>query len=51
MGSEAEGIGAEGLAIADQTVRIPMSGETESLNAAISTGIILFEVLRQRSAA
>jgi tRNA G18 (ribose-2'-O)-methylase SpoU len=29
-------------------VHIPMAGGSESLNAAVATGILLFEVSRQR---
>ncbi len=48
MGGEASGAGDEALALADEKVHIPMPGGSESLNAAIATGILLFEVLRQR---
>lgn len=48
IGGEAAGAGSEAMAIADERVRIPMPGNTESLNAAIATGILLFEVVRQR---
>jgi tRNA G18 (ribose-2'-O)-methylase SpoU len=30
-------------------VHIPMPGGSESLNAAIAAGVLMFEVLRQRS--
>ena len=50
IGSEADGISAQGQRIVTGSVRIPMAGSNESLNAAISAGILLFEVLRQRSA-
>ena len=49
IGSEAEGISPEGQLIVTGSVRIPMAGGNESLNAAISAGVLLFEVLRQRS--
>jgi TrmH family RNA methyltransferase len=48
MGGEAAGPGKESLMLADAKVHIPMPGDAESLNAAIATGILLFEVLRQR---
>lgn len=48
MGSEAHGASAEATALADTTVTIPMSADTESLNAAIAAGVILFEAQRQR---
>lgn len=50
IGSEAEGVSADGLQLAQQQVHIPMPGQAESLNAAIAAGILLFEVLRQRQA-
>lgn len=49
IGGEAEGISEHGKSIVTGSVRIPMAGSNESLNAAISAGILLFEVLRQRS--
>jgi RNA methyltransferase, TrmH family len=48
VGSEADGPSPEGRALADQPVAIPMPGASESLNAAIAAGILLFEVVRQR---
>ena len=48
IGGEAKGASAEGLRLANQTVRIPMFGETESLNAAVSAALLMFEVVRQR---
>jgi 23S rRNA (guanosine2251-2'-O)-methyltransferase len=48
MGSEEDGISADILKNSDDFVKIPMAGNTSSLNVAVSTGIILFEVLRQR---
>ena len=49
IGGEAEGISPEGSALANFSVRIPMSGKTESLNAAISASLLMFEVARQRT--
>jgi TrmH family RNA methyltransferase len=51
MGSEAHGASAEATALAQKTVYIPMSADTESLNAAIAAGVILFEAQRQRGKA
>lgn len=48
VGSEAHGGGAEARNLAQDTVYIPMHAETESLNAAMAAGIILFEAVRQR---
>ena len=49
MGSENKGISRELLALADHQVRIPMSGTIESLNVSVAAGILLYEMLRQRS--
>lgn len=49
IGSEAEGAGGVARHIADEQVHIPMPGDAESLNAAVATGVLLFEVVRQRS--
>jgi 23S rRNA (guanosine2251-2'-O)-methyltransferase len=48
MGSEEDGISGEYLKRADELVKIPMNGQIESLNVSVATGIILFEVIRQR---
>ena len=47
IGNEANGVSKEVLEIADEKIRIPMIGKTESLNAAVATGIILYEVVRK----
>lgn len=48
IGSEARGAGQKAYTLAHETVSIPMAAETESLNAAVAAGIILFEARRQR---
>jgi 23S rRNA (guanosine2251-2'-O)-methyltransferase len=48
MGSEESGISAEIIKMADQLVRIPLVGKVASLNVSVATGIILYEVNRQR---
>ena len=48
MGSEGEGISPEILSLCDANVRIPIIGTVESLNVSVATGIILFEVVKQR---
>ncbi|MBO4402859.1 MAG: 23S rRNA (guanosine(2251)-2'-O)-methyltransferase RlmB [Bacteroidales bacterium] len=48
MGSEGEGIEPAHLALCDKQIAIPMVGDLESLNVSVATGIVLFEVLRQR---
>ncbi len=50
IGGEAEGISPAAANLVTRSVRIPMAGKNESLNAAVSAGILLFEILRQRSA-
>lgn len=47
IGNEANGVSKGLLEIADEKIRIPMIGKTESLNAAVATGIILYEVVRK----
>lgn len=49
MGSEQYGLSDAWLAEANQTVRIPMAGQADSLNVAMATIITLFEAVRQRS--
>lgn len=49
VGSEAEGASAYARRLANACVHIPMPGGSESLNAAVAAGILLFEVVRQRS--
>lgn len=48
IGNEANGVSKEVLSLADKTAIIPMLGKTESLNASIATGVILYEYLRQK---
>lgn len=48
MGSEEDGVSGEYLKRSDARVLIPMKGEISSLNVSVATGVILFEVLRQR---
>ncbi len=49
IGSEAEGAGPEAQRLAAVRVHIPMHAATESLNAAVSCGVLLFEAARQRA--
>ena len=48
MGSEESGIDEEILRICDFKAKIPLAGSIASLNVATSTGIILYEAVRQR---
>ena len=48
IGNEANGVSKQLLDLADQKIKIPMIGKTESLNAAVATGIILYEAVRTK---
>ncbi|MEI9945172.1 MAG: 23S rRNA (guanosine(2251)-2'-O)-methyltransferase RlmB [Chitinophagaceae bacterium] len=48
MGSEEKGIYPALMKICDQKFKIPMKGDFESLNVSVATGMILYEVMRQR---
>lgn len=48
IGSEATGVQPELLGICDQRLWIPMQGRVTSLNAAVATGILLYEIRRQQ---
>lgn len=48
IGNEANGVSKEIKKIADTKAIIPMFGKTESLNASIATGVILYEYVRQK---
>ena len=49
IGNEANGVSKEVQEACDIKVKIPMLGKTESLNAAVATGIILYEYVRKVS--
>ena len=48
IGNEANGVEERILNIADEKIKIPMIGRTESLNVAVATGVILYEYVRQK---
>ena len=48
LGAESAGLSTKEIAAANQAVRIPMKGSTESLNVAVAAGILLYEARRQR---
>ena len=48
MGSEEKGIYPALLKAADEQFKIPMKGDFESLNVSVATGMILYEVMKQR---
>ena len=47
IGNEANGVSEKLLEKSDVRIKIPMTGKTESLNASVATGIILYEKQRQ----
>ena len=47
FGSEAHGLSAKELTEVDETLKIPMENNVESLNLAVSAGVILFEAKRR----
>lgn len=47
MGSEREGLSSVQQALCDVVVRIPMVGRSDSLNLAVATGVLLYEVFAQ----
>lgn len=48
IGNEANGVSKEVHKLADNKVKIPMLGKTESLNASVATGIMVYEYIRQK---
>ncbi|MCA8996109.1 MAG: RNA methyltransferase [Planctomycetaceae bacterium] len=48
MGNEGTGIANELLTMAEAQIRIPITGHVGSLNAAVATGILCYELRRQR---
>lgn len=49
IGNEGNGLKAETIAAASDSVYIPMQGRVESLNASISAAVLLFEASRQHA--
>lgn len=48
IGNEGNGLRQEVADCADTWIRIPMAGQVESLNAAVASAVLMFEVSRQR---
>lgn len=48
VGGETQPLSHQLTSLIDASVRIPMAGNVESLNAAVATSILLFEAIRQR---
>ncbi len=48
MGSEEDGVTNALLQLSDDLVKIPLTGNVESLNVSVAAGIVMFEALRSR---
>ena len=48
MGWERQGLSPQQQALCDAMARIPMAGRSDSLNLAVSTGVMLYEIFNQR---
>ena len=48
LGTEAEGLSPKWLSLADEQIKIPMLGKTDSLNVSASCAVIVYEAIRQR---
>ncbi|HOD02893.1 MAG: putative TrmH family tRNA/rRNA methyltransferase [Firmicutes bacterium ADurb.Bin300] len=49
IGSEGHGVGRLVKENCDFTIKIPMKGQINSLNASVAAGILIYEVIRQRN--
>lgn len=49
MGSEDEGVSPEILHVCDELVKVPQFGSIQSLNVSVAAGVMIYEVVRQRS--
>ena len=48
IGNESNGVSEEIQDMADEKAKIPMLGKTESLNASVAAGIVMYEYVRQK---
>ena len=48
IGNEGSGVGRLVKEKCDMTASIPMHGDIDSLNASVATGVLAFEIVRQR---
>lgn len=48
LGNEAQGVSQEILALADEVVKIPMTGSAESLNVAAAAAILMYEAAQRK---
>ena len=51
IGGEEKGVRPGVRSECDMLASIPLRGETESLNASVAAGMVLYEITRQRTAA
>ncbi len=49
LGSEESGIAISNITKSDSTAKVPLVGKTKSLNVSVAAGIIMYEVIRQRT--
>ena len=49
MGSEDKGIQKGILKVVDKKVKLPMSGQMDSLNVSVACGVMLYEIQRQQN--
>lgn len=49
MGAEDTGVAADHLRVSDELVKIPQSGTIQSLNVSVAAGVLIYEVIRQRT--
>ncbi|HZK33633.1 MAG TPA: RNA methyltransferase [Tissierellaceae bacterium] len=48
IGNESRGVSKEVLSLSNKLIKIPMTGKTESLNAAVAASIIMYEAMKGR---
>lgn len=48
IGNESNGVSKEIQDMADEKTKIPMLGKTESLNASVAAGVVMYEYVRQK---
>lgn len=48
IGNESNGVSKEIQDMADEKAKIPMIGKTESLNASVAAGVVMYEYVRQK---
>jgi TrmH family RNA methyltransferase len=49
LGNEANGISDDLIQVCDETVKIPMEGQSESLNVSVAAGLIMYEVMKRQT--